>query len=220
MAGGARYRSVSVPTWPDDDHIDDLLDKVVVLTMVDGQVVHVSDDLMWSDRAVCRSGSLSGPNRAPPYECEQTFPSRQTSPAAMPKERTCQSNLRLGMWGLKRHHVRGVAVMFGVVSGAGDCRGMSDGVRLREAIDELNFAEEMWSDFIGFPEQRSMEGQWSTPAPELLMAVLDGYGHAKTKKTIEMIGKYVIPEFKGNPEPIPDNGHVCMGIANVGKLEL
>ncbi|MEU3855256.1 LLM class flavin-dependent oxidoreductase [Streptomyces sp. NPDC029554] len=67
---------------------------------------------------------------------------------------------------------------FGVISEAQVNRGMSYGVRLREAIDELVFAEEMGFDFIGFSEQHFMAGQWSTPAPELLMAVLADRTHS------------------------------------------
>lgn len=67
---------------------------------------------------------------------------------------------------------------FGVVSEAQVNRGMSYGVRLRESLDELTFAEEMGFDFIGFSEQHFMEGQWSTPAPELLMAVLADRTHS------------------------------------------
>lgn len=67
---------------------------------------------------------------------------------------------------------------FGVISEAQVNQGMSYGVRLREAVDELTFAEEMGFDFIGFSEQHFMAGQWSTPAPELLMAVLAERTHS------------------------------------------
>jgi alkanesulfonate monooxygenase SsuD/methylene tetrahydromethanopterin reductase-like flavin-dependent oxidoreductase (luciferase family) len=63
-------------------------------------------------------------------------------------------------------------VKFGVISEAQVNRGMSYGVRLRETLKELVFAEEMGFDFVGVSEQHFMEGQWSISAPELVMAVL------------------------------------------------
>ncbi|MGW0038425.1 LLM class flavin-dependent oxidoreductase [Gordonia sp. NPDC003376] len=61
---------------------------------------------------------------------------------------------------------------FGIISEAQVNRGMSYGVRLREAIKELVFAEEMGFDFIGTSEQHFMEGQWSISAPEIIMPIL------------------------------------------------
>ncbi|NDK91157.1 LLM class flavin-dependent oxidoreductase [Gordonia desulfuricans] len=61
---------------------------------------------------------------------------------------------------------------FGVVSEAQVNLGMSYGVRLRETIKELVFAEEMGFDFIGTSEQHFMEGQWSISAPEVIMPIL------------------------------------------------
>ncbi|GAC50746.1 LLM class flavin-dependent oxidoreductase [Gordonia aichiensis] len=61
---------------------------------------------------------------------------------------------------------------FGIISEAQVNRGMSYGVRLRETIKELVFAEEMGFDFIGTSEQHFMEGQWSVSAPEVVMPIL------------------------------------------------
>ncbi|MFC8669917.1 LLM class flavin-dependent oxidoreductase [Streptomyces sp. NPDC057199] len=49
---------------------------------------------------------------------------------------------------------------------------------------------------------------------------IDGYGHSKTMKTIELIGKYVIPEFKSRRGSIPENEFVKAGVPNVGRWEL
>lgn len=61
---------------------------------------------------------------------------------------------------------------FGIINEAQVNQGMSYGVRYRESLDELVFAEEMGFDFAGFSEQHFMEGQWSISAPELMHATL------------------------------------------------
>jgi alkanesulfonate monooxygenase SsuD/methylene tetrahydromethanopterin reductase-like flavin-dependent oxidoreductase (luciferase family) len=66
---------------------------------------------------------------------------------------------------------------FGIISEAQVNRGMSYGVRLRESIKELVFAEEMGFDFVGFSEQHFMEGQWSVAAPEVVLPVVADRTH-------------------------------------------
>lgn len=48
---------------------------------------------------------------------------------------------------------------------------------------------------------------------------IDGYGHAATMRSIEMFGKYVIPEFR-SPRAIPDNDWEALGVENVEKYLL
>jgi alkanesulfonate monooxygenase SsuD/methylene tetrahydromethanopterin reductase-like flavin-dependent oxidoreductase (luciferase family) len=66
---------------------------------------------------------------------------------------------------------------FGIISEAQVNRGMSYGVRLRESIKELVFAEEMGFDFVGYSEQHFMEGQWSVAAPEVVLPVVADRTH-------------------------------------------
>ncbi len=48
---------------------------------------------------------------------------------------------------------------------------------------------------------------------------IDGYGHAVTMRSIEMFGKYVIPEFR-NPRAIPKNDWEAMGVEGVERFQL
>jgi alkanesulfonate monooxygenase SsuD/methylene tetrahydromethanopterin reductase-like flavin-dependent oxidoreductase (luciferase family) len=66
---------------------------------------------------------------------------------------------------------------FGIINEAQVNQGMSYGVRLRESIEELVFAEEMGFDFVGFSEQHFMEGQWSVSAPEVVLPVVADRTH-------------------------------------------
>ncbi|TJY66269.1 LLM class flavin-dependent oxidoreductase [Arthrobacter sp. CAU 1506] len=66
---------------------------------------------------------------------------------------------------------------FGIISEAQVNRGMSYGVRLRESIKELVFAEEMGFDFVGTSEQHFMGGQWSISAPEVVLPVIADRTH-------------------------------------------
>ncbi len=48
---------------------------------------------------------------------------------------------------------------------------------------------------------------------------IDGYGHAATMRSIEMFGKYVIPEFR-SPRSIPPNDWEALGVEGVEKFLL
>ncbi|MGP4029870.1 LLM class flavin-dependent oxidoreductase [Actinomadura sp. 3N407] len=60
----------------------------------------------------------------------------------------------------------------GMISESQVNKGMSFGVRLREVLKELTFAEEMGFDFAGTSEQHFMDGQWAVSAPEIVLTAL------------------------------------------------